>query len=104
MADVNKKKPVDQNHEPDNAELQNKISNKQSPADVDKGSLSSKTSHSNDGGDQRSNVSTNGNVDRSSVSELGTDKQREKNQILNEQVKGPEKENKNKNKDRGPKR
>jgi hypothetical protein len=93
MADSNHKKPnTDQNREPDNAELQHKISNKQSPADVDKGSLSGKTSRGGDGGNQRANVSTNGRVDRKSVGEIGTDKQREKNQILNEQVKAPENE------------
>lgn len=90
MADTNKKKPTDdQNREPDNAGLQNKISNKQNPADTDKGSLSGKTSHAADGGSQRANVSTNGDVDRKSVGELGTDKQREKNRILNEQVREP---------------
>lgn len=92
MADTNSNKNknsknVDQHRQPDNAGLQNKISEKQSPADTDKGSLSSKTSRGNDGGDQRSNVSTNGRVDRSSVGEIGTDKQRQKNRILNEQVK-----------------
>ncbi len=91
MADLNKNKPVeDQKRQPDNASLQNKISDKQSPADVDKGSASGKTSHASDGGDQRSNVSTNGRLDRQSVSEIGTEKQRVKNQILNEQVKAPE--------------
>ena len=91
MADSNNKKQNEnQNRQPDNAELQNKISNKQGPTDVDKGSMSSKTSSANDGGDQRSNVSTNGSVDRQSVGEIGTDKQRKKNQILNEQVKKPE--------------
>lgn len=91
MADPNKKnQKEDQNQQPDNAGLQHKLSEKQSPADVDKGSLSGKTSHGSDGGDQRSNVSTNGLVDRASVGEIGTDKQREKNRILNEQVKDPE--------------
>lgn len=90
MADINKKKTVeDQNREPDNAGLQNKISNKQNPADTDKGSLSGKTSHGADGGSQRATVSTNGDVDRESVGELGTEKQREKNRILNEQVREP---------------
>ena len=63
------------------------------PADIDKGSMSGKTSHGNDGGSQRANVSTNGLVDRSSVGEIGTDKQRTKNRILNEQVKDPENKN-----------
>lgn len=91
MADTNNRKPAeDQNQEPDNAGLQHKVSNKQSPADTDKGSLSSKTSNANDGGDQRSNISTNGRVDRSSVGEIGTEKQRQKNQILNQQVKDAE--------------
>ena len=90
MADIDKNQSkANQKDQPDNAGLQNKISNKQSPADVDKGSSSSKTSNANDGGDQRSNVSTNGSVDRQSVGEIGTKKQREKNQILNEQVKEP---------------
>lgn len=94
MADENKRKPVeDQNREPDNAGLQHKLSNKQSPADTDKGSQSGKTSHGSDGGDQRANVSTNGRVDRQSVSEIGTEKQREKNRILNEQVREPENKN-----------
>lgn len=93
MADTNKdSKPQNQNRQPDNAGLQNKISEKQSPADTDKGSMSGKTSHGNDGGDQRSNVSTNGRVDRSSVGEIGTDRQRKKNRILNEQVKDGESE------------
>lgn len=87
MADTNNNKNEDQNRQPDNAGLQNKISEKQSPADTDKGSLSGKTGQGNDGGDQRSNVSTAGRVDRSSVGEAGTDKQRQKNRILNEQVK-----------------
>lgn len=92
MADTTNKKP-NQNREDDNAELQHKISNKQGPTDVDKGSMSSKTSHGNDGGDQRSNVSTNGQIDRPSVGEIGTDKQRTKNRILNEQVKDAENKN-----------
>ncbi|WP_225000172.1 hypothetical protein [Cesiribacter sp. SM1] len=91
MADNNKKQARDpQNHLPDNAGLQHKLTEKQSPADTDKGGLSSKTSHSDDGGSQRANVSTNGFIDRPSVSEIGTEKQREKNRILNEQVKDPE--------------
>ena len=94
MADTNKKKPTeDQNRQPDNAGLQNKLTEKQTSADVDKGSLSGKTSHGSDGGDQRSNVSTNGLIDRPSVGEIGTDKHREKNRILNEQVKDPENKN-----------
>ena len=94
MADSNKKdQKQDQNSQPDNAGLQNKLTEKQSPADFDKGSMSGKTSHSDDGGSQRANVSTNGNVDRSSVGEIGTAKQREKNRILNEQVKDPEDKN-----------
>lgn len=95
MADPNNNIPAkDQNSQPDNAELQNKLTEKQTSADTDKGGLSGKTSHSNDGGSQRANVSTNGLVDRSSVGEIGTDKQREKNRILNEQVKDPENQNK----------
>lgn len=99
MTDSNKKQTTDdQNRQPDNAELQNKLTEKQNPADTDKGGLSGKTSHGNDGGSQRANVSTNGLVDRQSVGEIGTDKQREKNRILNEQVKDPE--NKNNRKER----
>lgn len=79
-----------QNTARDNAGLQHKLTEKQSPADFDKGSMSGKTSHSSDGGDQRSNVSTNGAVDRMSVGELGTEQQRQKNRILNEQVKDKE--------------
>ena len=91
MADSNKNQQNEnQNRQPDNVGLQNKISDKQNPADVDKGSLSGKTSSTNDGGDQRGNISTNGSVDRQSVGEIGTDRQRTKNQILNEQVKKPE--------------
>lgn len=86
----NKNQHKDQNSQPDNAPLQNKLSEKQHPSDIDKGSLSGKTSHASDGGDQRSNVSTNGLIDRPSAGEIGTDKQREKNRILNEQVKDPE--------------
>ena len=94
MADINKKKTVDENkQEPDNAGLQKKISNKQGPTDSDKGGLSGKT---NSEGGQRANVSTNGAVSRQSVSEIGTDKQRTKNRILNEQVDSPE-ENKHNN-------
>ncbi|AHM61319.1 hypothetical protein D770_15325 [Flammeovirgaceae bacterium 311] len=94
MADLDKKTPRDeQNHQPDNAGLQNKLTEKQSPADTDKGGLSGKTSHSDDGGSQRANVSTNGGVDRPSIGEIGTDKQREKNRILNEQVRDPEDKN-----------
>ena len=95
MADTNKKDTrKDQNSQPDNAGLQNKLTEKQSPADTDKGGLSGKTSHGNDGGSQRANVSTNGAIDRASVGEIGTDKHREKNRILNEQVKDPEDKNK----------
>lgn len=95
MADPNNTIPAkDQNSQPDNAELQHKLTEKQTSADTDKGSLSGKTSHSDDGGSQRANVSTNGAVDRSSVGELGTAKQQEKNRILNEQVKDPETKNK----------
>ena len=94
MADTNKKKTAEEHkHEPDNAGLQKKISNKQGPTDSDKGGLSGKTSST---GGQRTNVSTNGAVSRESVSEIGTDKQRTKNRILNEQVNSPE-ENKNNN-------
>lgn len=94
MADSNNRKShEDQNSQPDNAELQHKLTEKQNPADTDKGGLSGKTSHGNDGGSQRANVSTNGNVDRSSYGEIGTDKQREKNRILNEQVKEPKNKN-----------
>lgn len=97
MADSNKERPQkDQNHQPDNAGLQNKLTEKQTSADFDKGSSSGKTSHSDDGGSQRANVSTNGSIDRPSVGELGTNKQVEKNRILNEQVKDPEPNNKNK--------
>lgn len=91
MADSNKNTPrKDQNQQPDNAGLQNQLTEKQHPSDTDKGGLSGKTSHGNDGGSQRANVSTNGAVDRQSVGEIGTDKQREKNRILNEQVKDPD--------------
>lgn len=88
MADTNRNtSKEDQNKQADNAGLKNKLSEKQGPADTDKGSMSGKTSQGSDGGDQRSNVSTSGRVDRSSVGEIGTDKQRQKNRILNEQVK-----------------
>lgn len=88
MADTNKNtSKEDQNKQADNAGLKNKLSEKQGPADTDQGSMSGKTSHGSDGGDQRSNVSTSGRVDRSSVGETGTEKQRLKNRILNEQVK-----------------
>ena len=91
MTDTNKNnKKENQNPEPDNAPLQQKLTEKQTSADVDKGSLSSKTSHGTDGGGQKGDVSTNGLVDRSSVNEIGTDRQRRKNQILNEQIKEPE--------------
>ncbi len=90
MADSNNKRPDDQNHQPDNAGLQHKLTEKQTSADFDKGALSGKTSHSDDGGSQRANVSTSGAIDRPSVGEIGTDKQQLKNRILNEQVKDPE--------------
>lgn len=97
MADTNKNKTENRNPAPNNAGLKDKLTEKQSPADVDKGSQSSKTSQGSDGGDQKSNVSTTGRVDRESINEMGTDKQRKKNQILNEQVREPEnKKNKQK--------
>ena len=96
MADTDKKKTVeDQNRERDNAKLQHKYSKKQGPTDEDKGSLSSKTSHANDGGDQRSNIKTTGGVEQPSVGEIGTDRHQKKNHILNKQVKTPEEENNN---------
>jgi hypothetical protein len=81
MSDKNKPKVDEQNHQPDNAGLQNKLTEKQSPADFDKAGLSD---------EQRANVSTSGAVDRQSVGEIGTSKHREKNRILNEQVKDKE--------------
>jgi hypothetical protein len=51
-----------QEKQPDNAELQNKLSEKQHPSDTDKGGLSDK---------ERANVVTQGNVDRQSVGEAG---------------------------------
>ena len=92
MADNNKETVENQNRQEDNAGLQHKLSNKGNPADTDKGSLSGKTSHGSDGGDQRSNYTTSGGEARPSKGDLGTDRQREKNRILNEQVKKPEKE------------
>ncbi|WP_017731479.1 hypothetical protein [Nafulsella turpanensis] len=93
MADNNKKETAEnQNQQKDNAGLQHKLSNKGNPADVDKGSLSSKTSHGSDGGDQRSNYTTSGGEARPSAGDIGTDRQREKNRILNEQVKKPDQE------------
>lgn len=62
----NKKK---QKPEPDNAELQHKISDKQSPADTDKAGLSE---------DQRKSVTINGAVERESVGEFGTDEDKKK--------------------------
>lgn len=91
MADTKKNKTAeDQNREPDNAELQHKYSNKQGPTDVDKGSLSSKTSNANDGGDQRSNIKTTGGVEQPSVGEIGTDRHQKKNETINKQVKRAE--------------
>lgn len=60
----NKQKP-----EPDNAELQHKISDKQSPADTDKAGLNA---------DQRKSVTINGAVERESVGEFGTDEDRKR--------------------------
>lgn len=97
MTDTNKNnKKENQNPEPENAGLKQRLTEKQSSADVDKGSMSSKTSHGTDGGGQKGNVSTSGRVDRASVNEIGTDKQRQKNQILNEQIKEPENNEKKK--------
>lgn len=94
MADTDKKKAVeDQNREPDNAKLQHKYSKKQGPTDEDKGSLSSKTSNANDGGDQRSNIKTTGGVEQPSVGEIGTDRHQKKNKTINKQVTNSETEN-----------
>ena len=51
-----------QNKQPDNAGLQNKLTEKQAPNDTDKAGLSK---------EQRANVATQGSVDRQSVGELG---------------------------------
>lgn len=99
MADTNKNKTVeDQNRERDNAKLQHKYSKKQGPTDEDKGSLSSKTSNANDGGDQRSNIKTTGGVEQPSVGEIGTDRHQEKNETINKQVKDSENKNNRKEK------
>lgn len=90
MADSNKKPVDDQNHQPDNAGLQHKLTEKQTSADIDQGSLRGKTSHSDDGESQRADINTTGAADRPSIGEISTDKHREKNRILNEQVKDPE--------------
>lgn len=55
----------------DNAELENKLTEKQSPADTDKGGLSGKTSSE---GGQRANVSTAGAQERQSVNEFASAK------------------------------
>lgn len=93
MADRNKNEQTEnQNQQKDNAGLQNKLSNKGNPADTDKGSLSSKTSHGSDGGDQRSNYTTNGGEARPSVGDAGTDRQHQENRILNKRMVKPEEE------------
>lgn len=61
------RKSIDkQNQQPDNAELKNKLTEKQSPADTDKGGLSAQ---------ERAGMSTAGGVERQNVGELGTDKE-----------------------------
>lgn len=51
-----------QKQQPDNAELQNKLTEKQHPSDTDKAGLSRM---------QRANMKTQGAVDRESVGEIG---------------------------------
>jgi hypothetical protein len=51
-----------QNQQPDNAPLQNKLTEKQAKADTDKAGLSK---------EQRANMATQGAVDRQSVGEIG---------------------------------
>lgn len=58
-----------QNEQPDNAEMQHKISDKQSPADTDKAGLNE---------DQRKSMTINGAVERESVGEFGTDEDRKR--------------------------
>lgn len=55
----------------DNAELENKLTEKQAPNDTDKGGLSGKT---NSEGGQRANVSTAGAQERQSVNEFASAK------------------------------
>lgn len=52
----------DKQKQPDNAELQNKLTEKQHPSDTDKAGLSKM---------QRANMKTQGAVDRESVGEIG---------------------------------
>ena len=93
MADNNKKETAEnQNRQQDNAGLQHKLSNKENPSDTDKGSLSSKTSHGSDGGDQRANYSTMGGEARPSVGDSGTDRQHKENHILNKRMVKPKEE------------
>lgn len=64
-----KKRENAQNRQPDNAELQHKVSDKQAPNDTDKGGLSE---------DQRKSMSPAGAMERESVGEIGTDEDRKR--------------------------
>lgn len=64
-----KKGRDEQNTQPDNAELQQKISDKQAPNDTDKGGLNA---------DQRKNMSPAGAMERESVGEIGSDEDRKR--------------------------